>query len=172
MHAAYLDSDGNGNYTIESIPGDITIVVEGIVPKEKYTLTYEAVEGVTVTGPQWVYAGDPCSFTVAVDGAYDATNMVVAVDDETVGTTAGEYKIDSVTADTKITVTGVVKKNGYTVTLTKGENYTISGQATSYAGEPYTFSVAVDDAIYWASNIVVNVNDACCFSCSRFPALR
>ena len=30
-----LISDGNGNYTIESVPGDITIVVEGVIPKEK-----------------------------------------------------------------------------------------------------------------------------------------
>ena len=154
----YLESDGNGNYTIESLPGDITIVVEGVVPKAKCALTYEAVDGASVTGPQWVYEGDPCTFTVTVGGAYDATNMVVAVDGETVGTAAGEYKIDSVTADTKITVTGVEKKNAYTVTLTEGENYTISGQATSYAGEPYTFTVTVDDAVYWAEQIVVKVN--------------
>ena len=153
-----VTADGNGNYTIASVPGDITIQVSGVVAKTKYHVTRESCQGVTVAGPELVYAGDSCSFTVAVDGAYDATNMVVAVDGETVGTTAGEYKIDSVTADTKITVTGVVKKTGYTVTLTEGENYTISGQATSYAGEPYTFSVAVDDAIYWASNIVVKVN--------------
>ena len=153
-----VTADGKGNYTIASVPGDITIQVSGVVAKTKYHVTRESCQGVTVAGPELVYAGDSCSFTVAVDGAYDATNMVVAVDGETVGTTAGEYKIDSVTADTKITVTGVVKKTGHTVTLTEGENYTISGQATSYAGEPYTFSVAVDDAIYWASNIVVKVN--------------
>ena len=154
----YLDGT-NGSYTIASVPGDITIVVEGVAAREKRNLTYEVAEGITLS-PQaeWVYEGDAYIFTVAVDGAYDATNMVVAVDGETVGTAAGEYKIDSVTEDTKITVTGVVKKTGYTVTLTEGENYTISGQATSYAGEPYTFSIAVDDAIYWASNIVVKVN--------------
>ena len=153
-----VTADGNGNYTIASVPGDITIQVSGVVAKTKYNVTRELCQGVTVTCPEWVYAGDPCSFAVAVDGAYDTTNMMIAVDGETVGYAAGEYKIDSVTADTKITVTGVEKKNTYTVTLTEGENYTISGQATNYAGEPYTFTVTVDDAIYWADQIVVKVN--------------
>ena len=157
-NAVEVTSDGNGNYTIASVPDDITIQVSGVVAKTEYTVTRELCQGVTVTCPEWVYADEPCTFTVAVDGAYDATNMVIAVDGETVGTAAGEYKIDSVTADTKITVTGVEKKNTYTVTLTEGENYTISGQATSYAGEPYTFTVTVDDAICWADQIVVKVN--------------
>ena len=154
----YLESDGNGNYTIESLPGDITIVVEGVVPKAKCALTYETVDGASVTGPQWVYEGDSCTFTITVGGAYNAANMVVKVGADEVKLINGSYTIPSVTADTKITVTGVEKKNTYTVTLTEGENYTISGQTTSYAGEPYTFSVAVDNAIYWASNIVVKVN--------------
>ncbi|WP_455677374.1 hypothetical protein, partial [Pseudoscardovia suis] len=153
-----IASDGNGNYTVASVPGNITIQVSGVVAKTKYNVTSELCQGVAVTCPEWVYAGEPCTFTVAVDGAYDAANMVIAVNGETVGTTAGEYKIDSVTADTQITVTGVEKKNTYTVTLTEGENYTISGQATSYAGEPYTFTVTVDDAAYWSEQIVVKVN--------------
>lgn len=157
-----VTSDGNGNYTITSVPGDITIVVSGVEPKTVYNVTYEAVEGVTITGPENVYAGESCIFTVTVEDAYDASGMVVAVDGEELGKTAGEYTIDAVTANTKITVTGVELKTVYTVTLTGSEDnsYTLTGQATSYAGEPYTFTVTVDDAIYFADQIKVVVNDA------------
>ena len=151
-------SDGNGSYTVESVPGDITIQVSGVVAKAVYTVTPEVCEGVTFTGPETVYAGDPYTFSVAVEEGYDASDMAVAVNGEEVTLTDGSYTIPAVNGDTTVTVTGVVKKTQYTVTLTEGEGYTLSGQTTSYAGEPYTFSVAVDDAICWADRIEVKVN--------------
>ncbi len=154
-----LTPDAQGNYTIDSVPGDITIVVSGVTAREKCNITRDICEGVTFSGAEWAYAGDPYTFSVAVDGAYDATGMVVKVGEEEVELTNGSYTIPSVTADTQIAVTDVVKKSGYSVTWEEGTGYTITGQATSYAGESYTFTVTVDDSIYWADRIVVKVNE-------------
>ena len=79
---------------------------------------------------------------------------------ETVCIYYGESEEEAVAWDTCELITELPVENGNAKTpIQKAFRYV-------------TFSVAVDDAIYWASNIVVNVNDACCFSCSRFPALR
>ena len=153
-----LTADASGTYTVESVPGDITIQVTGVVAKTVYTVTPEVCQGVTFTGAETVYAGDPYTFTVAVAEGYDASGMVVAVNGEAVTLTNGRYTIPAVTGNTTITVTGVVKKAEYTVTLRSGAGYTLTGQATSYAGEPYTFTVEVDDAVYFADRIEVRVN--------------
>ena len=87
-------------------------------------------------------------------------NFVVKANGETL--TAGEsgsYTVENVTADLTITVEGVVKKQaaGHAVTLTPGEGYTLTGEATAEDGKDYTFTVTVSEG-YDAANMVVKVN--------------
>lgn len=148
----------NGTYTVASVPGELVITVEGVVAKEVCNITTPVGEGFTFTGAETVYKGESYTFKIAVDNAYDASNMAVKAGETELTGNNGTYTIEAVDEDTVISVTGIVKKTAYTVTMTEGTGYTISGQNTSYAGEPYTFTVTVDDAVYKASEIVVKVN--------------
>lgn len=149
----------NGTYTIPALAEDHVITVS-IEKKAAYTVTWNTMEGVVVTGADRVLETDPYTFTITIDNAYDASGMVVTVNEEEITLQEdGSYTIGAVSGDIIVNIAGVAKKAVYTVTLVKGEGYTISGQETSYAGEPYTFTVTVDDAIYWADRIQVTVNE-------------
>ena len=120
-------------------------------------------EGYTLTGEATVEDGKDYSFTVTIADDYEMEdNFVVKANGETL--TAGEsgsYTVENVTADLTITVEGVVKKQaaGHAVTLTPGEGYTLTGEATAEDGKDYTFTVTVSEG-YDAANMVVKVNDA------------
>ena len=148
----------NGTYTVANVSGNLAITVEGIIKKEVCTITAPAGEGFTFTGAATVYKGESYSFQIAVDNAYNGENMVVKAGTTELTGSNGSYTIDAVNEDTVISVSGIEKKATYTVTVTKGTGYTISGQDTSYAGEPYTFTVTVDDAVYKAAEAVVKVD--------------
>ena len=151
-------SGTNGSYTVSDVKSDLVITVEGLVKKEVCSITAPEGEGFTFTGAASVYKGESYSFTLAVDSAYKGDAMVVKANGEVLSGESGSYTIAAVNEDTVITVEGVVKKQVYTVTLTEGAGYTISGQATSYEGEPYTFTVTLDDALYKAADTIVKVN--------------
>ena len=118
-------------------------------------------EGYTLTGKATVEDGKDYSFTVTIADDYEMEdNFVVKANGETL--TAGEsgsYTVENVTADLTITVEGVVKKQaaGHAVTLTPGEGYTLTGEATAEDGKDYTFTVTVSEG-YDAANMVVKVN--------------
>ena len=118
-------------------------------------------EGYTLTGEATVEDGKDYSFTVTIADDYEMEdNFVVKANGETL--TAGEsgsYTVENVTADLTITVEGVVKKQaaGHAVTLTPGEGYTLTGEATAEDGKDYTFTVTVSEG-YDAANMVVKVN--------------
>jgi len=147
----------NGIYTIPGLAADHVVTVT-IDKKAEYTVIKNTMAGVTITGPDTVLETDPYTFSIAVDGAYDSTNMVVKVNGEEVTLTDGSHTITAAGEDITITVECVVEKVIHTVTLTEGTGYTISGQETSYAGEPYTFTVTVDDSVYFADQITVKVD--------------
>ena len=151
-------SASDGKYTVPSVSEDLVITVEGIVKKEVLTITKPAGDGFTVTGADTVYKNEDYTFTISVDNAFDATGMVVKANETVLVGNNGKYTVPAVSENIAITVDGVVAKTVYTVTLTAGEGYTISGQATSYANEPYTFTVSVDDSMYWADKIEVLVD--------------
>ena len=129
------------------------------VPTHAVTLT--SGEGYTLTGEATVEDGKDYSFTVTIADDYEMEdNFVVKANGETL--TAGEsgsYTVENVTADLTITVEGVVKKQaaGHAVTLTPGEGYTLTGEATAEDGKDYTFTVTVSEG-YDAANMVVKVN--------------
>jgi len=148
----------DGTYKVESVSKDLVITVEGITKKEVCNITAPAGEGFTFTGAETVYVGEDYTFTITVDDAYTSANMTVKANGDEVSGNNGSYTIASVDEDTTITVEGIVQKTVYTVTLTEGNGYTITGQSTSYAGEPYTFTVAVAQE-YFSDAMIVKVND-------------
>ena len=128
-----------------------------------HAVTLTPGDGYTLTGEATVEDGKDYSFTVTIADDYEMEdNFVVKANGETL--TAGEsgsYTVENVTADLTITVEGVVKKQaaGHAVTLTPGEGYTLTGEATAEDGKDYTFTVTVSEG-YDAANMVVKVNDA------------
>ncbi len=151
-------SASNGKYTVPSVSEELVITVKGIVKKEVLTITKPTGDGFTVTGADTVYKNEDYTFTISVNEAFDSSDMVVKANEKVLVGNNGKYTISAVSENIVITVEGVVAKTIYTVTLTEGEGYTLSGQATSYANEPYTFTVTVDDSIYWADKIEVLVD--------------
>ena len=127
-----------------------------------HAVTLTSGEGYTLTGEATVEDGKDYSFTVTIADDYEMEdNFVVKANGETL--TAGEsgsYTVENVTADLTITVEGVVKKQAasHAVTLTPGEGYTLTGEATAEDGKDYTFTVTVSEG-YDAANMVVKVND-------------
>ena len=126
-----------------------------------HAVTLTPGDGYTLTGEATVEDGKDYSFTVTIADDYEMEdNFVVKANGETL--TAGEsgsYTVENVTADLTITVEGVVKKQaaGHAVTLTPGEGYTLTGEATAEDGKDYTFTVTVSEG-YDAANMVVKVN--------------
>ena len=126
-----------------------------------HAVTLTSGEGYTLTGEATVEDGKDYSFTVTIADDYEMEdNFVVKANGETL--TAGEsgsYTVENVTADLTITVEGVVKKQAasHAVTLTPGEGYTLTGEATAEDGKDYTFTVTVTEG-YDAANMVVKVN--------------
>ena len=151
-------SASDGKYTVPSVSEELVITVEGVVKKEVLIITKPTGDGFTITGADTVYKNEDYTFTISVDNAFDASNMVVKANETVLVESMGKYTISAVSENIVITIEGIVAKTIYTVTLKDGEGYTISGQATSYANEPYTFTVSVDDAIYWADKIEVLVD--------------
>ena len=126
-----------------------------------HAVTLTPGDGYTLTGEATVEDGKDYSFTVTIADDYEMEdNFVVKANGETL--TAGEsgsYTVENVTADLTITVEGVVKKQAasHAVTLTPGEGYTLTGEATAEDGKDYTFTVTVSEG-YDAANMVVKVN--------------
>ena len=156
-----LTAGESGSYTVENVTADLTITVEGVVKKQAagHAVTLTPGEGYTLTGEATAEDGKDYTFTVTVSEGYDAANMVVKVNGEEVTAVDGIYTVEKVSSDLTITVEGVVKKQaaGHAVTLTPGEGYTLTGEATAEDGKDYTFTVTVSEG-YDAANMVVKVN--------------
>ncbi len=151
-------SASDGKYTVPAVSEELVITVEGVVKREILNITAPEGEGFTFSGADTVYKGDDYRFIISVDNAYKSTDMIVKVNGNELVGVNGKYTVSAAEENLVITVEGIEPKTIYTVTLTEGEGYTITGQATSYADEPYTFTVSVDDAIYWADKIEVLVD--------------
>ena len=145
---SYTYGFDNANYGLKTVTAEIA----------DYTVTIPTGEGYTVTGEKTVKNGEDYTFTVTVTEGYDAANMVVKVNDTEVTAVDGKYTVEKVSSDLTITVSGVKKQvAGHAVTLTPGEGYTLTGEATAEDGKDYTFTVTVSEG-YDAANMVVKVN--------------
>ena len=132
---SYTYGFDNANYGLKTLSAEIS----------DHTVTIPENAGYTVTGEKSVKNGEDYTFTVTVTEGYDAANMVVKVNDAEVTAVDGIYTVEKVSSDLTITVEGVVKKQaaGHAVTLTPGEGYTLTGEATAEDGKDYTFTVTV-----------------------------
>ena len=145
---SYTYGFDNANYGLKTVTAEIA----------DYTVTIPTGEGYTITGEKTVKNGEDYTFTVTVTEGYDAANMVVKVNDTEVTAVDGKYTVEKVSSDLTITVSGVKKQvAGHAVTLTPGEGYTLTGEATAEDGKDYTFTVTVSEG-YDAANMVVKVN--------------
>lgn len=129
--------------------------------KATYSVSIPSGEGYTVVGETNVKEGEDYSFQVNIANGYNATDMVVKVNGNTVVKTGNAYVVNSVSGNLVITVTGV-KKNApdtYTVTLPSGNGFTASGETTVTAGSNYTFTVTVATG-YDVSTLVVKNGEA------------
>ena len=131
---SYTYGFDNANYGLKTVTAEIA----------DYTVTIPTGEGYTITGEKTVKNGEDYTFTVTVTEGYDAANMVVKVNDTEVTAVDGKYTVEKVSSDLTITVSGVKKQvAGHAVTLTPGEGYTLTGEATAEDGKDYTFTVTV-----------------------------
>jgi hypothetical protein len=133
----------DGAYTIENVTEDIVITVEGVSLKS-YNVTLPMGTGYTATGEASVQHGANYTFAVALDTAYNQSAPVVKVNDVQVVAVDGEYTVQAVKGALIITVEGVVL-NTYTVILSAGEGYTLSGETAVQYGENYSFAFALTE---------------------------
>lgn len=129
--------------------------------KSTYSVSIPSGEGYTVVGETNVKEGEDYSFQVNIANGYNATDMVVKVNGNTVVKTGNAYVVNSVSGNLVITVTGV-KKNApdtYTVTLPSGSGFTAAGETTVTAGSNYSFTVTVATG-YDVSTLVVKNGEA------------
>lgn len=147
----------NGSYTVESVSSDLTITVEGVVKKTVYTVNAPTEDGFDFTGDASVYAGDSYQFTVMPKEGFNADNMVVAVNGQTVIGNNGTYTVENVSDNLTITVTGITQNAAHVVTAPTGKGFRFTGASSAYGGEIYTFTVAVRTG-YDGTNMVVKVN--------------
>ena len=147
---SYTYGFDSANYGLKTVTAEIA----------DYTVTIPTGEGYTITGEKTVKNGEDYTFTVTVTEGYDAANMVVKVNDTEVTAVDGVYTVEKVSSDLTITVEGVVKKQaaGHAVTLTPGEGYTLTGEATAEDGKDYTFKLELDYRYEAGEDFAVQVN--------------
>lgn len=149
----------NGTYTIPALSKDCTVTVEGLVRKAVYSVTKSAAEGSAIAGADAVTEGETYSFTVTIGSGYKTgDDFAIKVNGETKGNAPGSYTVENVSGDLAIAVEGVEPKNVYNVTLTSGEGYTVSGAATVYEGDKYTFTVTIDKSYKTDDTFAVMAN--------------
>ena len=153
-----LSCGSDGYYTIESITGDIEILVSGVVKKETFTPELTEGEGYTISSGDTPYKGEAYTFRVDVLEGYNGNAMVVKANGNPLEGDNGAYTIADPQDDViTVTVEGIQKKTVCTVTPPTGDGFTFTGDPTVYLGEEYTFAVAVDK-FYDGTSMTVKVN--------------
>lgn len=158
----------DGTYSISGIKEDYEIRiedVENIMFKVELTLTdgvtYLNEGGAVISGTSKVKYGNNFEFSVAIDDAYDDSiaGMYIIVNDgksrnlSAQKLATGRYIISNITEDVVIKV-GNIRKNSYTVTLTKveGMDYynsskkVINGDNSVNHGDSLSFKVGLHSA--------------------------
>ncbi len=151
----------DGVYTIENIQQDQNVTVNGVVPKVICTVTLTEGTGYTISPvSQTSYQDESYSFIITVDHAYKADGMKVMLD----GTTElkgvnGAYTVPALSGNHVVTVTGLVEKEIYTVTLPEVTGVTVAGESDVIEGDDYTFTVTFDEGYIPGADFAVKAND-------------
>ena len=155
------DVYADGVITIETVTGDINIIVTAIyVPK-----VYNVTTNLTHCSPKEAIAetvteGEPFTTTLLPDEGYSITAVTVTMGDEPVqGAYAdGVIAIEAVSGDIVITATATenyVPKT-FGVTFQAPEYITITGDAAATEGESYTAAIALAEG-YENLNVTVTM---------------
>ena len=163
-----IKSGSDGTYSISGIKEDYEIKIED-VENIMFKVVLTATDGVTylneggavISGTSKVKYGNNFEFSVAIDDAYDDSiaGMYIIVNDgksrnlSAQKLATGRYIISNITEDVVIKV-GNIRKNSYTVTLTKveGMDYynsskkVINGDNSVNHGDSLSFKVGLHSA--------------------------
>lgn len=144
-------------YTVKAVSEALTITVEG-AEKNVYKVTLPLSAAYTATGADSATYGEEYSFVLEIKPEYNAENLVVKANDETLTSEADgkTYVVKAVKSDITITVEGL-EINVFSVTLSSGEGYVLEGAATAEQGSAYRFTLTVEEA-YDKSEITVKAN--------------
>ena len=144
-------------YTVKAVSEVLTITVEG-AEKNVYKITLPLSAAYTATGADSATHGEDYSFVLEIKPEYNAENLVVKANDETLNPEADgkTYVVKAVKSDITITVEGL-EINVFSVTLSSGEGYVLEGAATAEQGATYRFTLTVEEA-YDKSEITVKAN--------------
>jgi hypothetical protein len=136
----------SGVYTVEDVTSAITVTVAG-VEKNTYPVTLTPGTGYTLNGDETVTHGNDYSFTLSLDGAYNkSTPKVNVIGYGIITPDEGIYTVENVTSAITVTVEDI-EKNTYTVTLTPGDEYTLTPHGISASpvehGGSFSFTLSV-----------------------------
>ena len=147
----------DGKYTVENVTTGLVITVEGAT-KNVYSVTLPQSVAYVITGGTTVTHGSDYTFVLEIAEKYDKTNLVVKANETVLqaGDDGKTYTVASVAGDVTITIEGlnIIK---YTVTLTDGTGYVLTGEAEAEHGGKYTFALEISEG-YTQSDPVVKVN--------------
>lgn len=147
----------DGKYTVENVAANLVITVEGAT-KNVYSVTLPQSVAYVITGGTTVTHGSDYTFVLEIAEKYDKTNLVVKANETVLqaGDDGKTYTVASVAGDVTITIEGlnIIK---YTVTLTDGTGYVLTGEAEAEHGGKYTFALEISEG-YTQSVPVVKVN--------------
>ena len=156
--------DGCAVVTLTNIYSNGSVNIQGV--KEIITVTLPKSEGFTAAAAEGtktpVLKGDSYSFTVTVAEGYKKTDdfAVKANGKALTANEDGSYTVADINANVEITVEGVGKQAaGHAVTLTPGEGYTLTGEATVENGKDYSFTVTVAEGYEKTDDFAVKAND-------------
>lgn len=163
----------NTTFAAQKDPGKHTIKVKAInengsseysqtVSYIIYSVTLTPGNGYTLTGENFVEAGQDYTFALTKSGeGYDYTNMVVKAGDTVLTAGAeGEYRVENVNENLVISVQGVVLKT-YQVEIPTLIGANVIGNQEVSHGSDYTFKVELQEG-YTQSTIIVEVNGSVC----------
>ena len=157
-NGAVLNASEDGvTYTVKAVSEALTITVEG-AEKNVYKVTLPLSAAYTATGADSATHGEDYSFVLEIKPEYNAENLVVKANDETLTSEADgkTYVVKAVKSDITITVEGL-KINVFSVTLSSGEGYVLEGATTAEQGSTYRFTLTIEEA-YDKSEIAVRAN--------------
>ena len=158
VNGAVLNASEDGvTYTVKTVSEALIIIVEG-AEKNVYKVTLPLSAAYTATGADSATHGEDYSFVLEIKPEYNAENLVVKANDETLTPEADgkTYVVKAVKSDITITVEGL-EINVFSVTLSSGEGYLLEGAATVEQGATYRFTLTIEEA-YDKSEITVKAN--------------
>ena len=158
VNGAVLNASEDGvTYTVKAVSEALTITVEG-AEKNVYKVTLPLSAAYTATGADSATYGEEYSFVLEIKPEYNAENLVVNANGETLTPEADgkTYVVKAVKSDITVTVEGL-EINVFSVTLSSGEGYLLEGAATVEQGATYRFTLTIEEA-YDKSEITVKAN--------------